>query len=101
MKNEFTQDLLEAVDEGFLALGEVIKPAIYQYVERNCQVKREEIPGKLEAFHKCLEGVMGAAAKVIEKLIARKLYTKLSLSFEPHENWTLVNYVHYAKKVKG
>jgi len=101
LKNEFSKDLLEAVNEGVLALGDVVRPAIYQYAERNCQVKHEEIPEKLEAFHKCLEGILGAATKVIEKLIARKLYTKLNLSFEPHENWTLVDYVYHAKKAKG
>lgn len=94
-------ELVEAVDECLLVLGEVVRRAIYQYVERNCQIEREGIPEKLEAFHKCLQGIFGAATNVIERLVAKRLYSKLSLNFEAHENWTLVDYVNYAKKAKG
>lgn len=98
---QFNCSLVEAVDESLLALGEVVRRSIYQYVERNHQVEREDIPEKLEAFHKCLQGIFGVATNVIERLMAKRLYSKLGLSFESHENWTLVDYVNHAKKVKG
>jgi hypothetical protein len=38
---------------------------------RNYQVKREEIPEKLESFHEALRRMLGAGAKVPQKLIAK------------------------------
>ena len=70
------------------------------YLEKNRKVKREEIPDRIAAFHEALEGLLGAGAKVIERLIAKHLYGRLSLIFEEHEDWTLVDYVRYAQKAK-
>lgn len=97
---QFNCSLLEAVDESLLALGEVARRSIYRHLEWNYQVERGDIPEKLEAFHKCLQGIFGAATNVIERLVAKRLYSKLGLSFESYENWTLVDYVNHAKKVK-
>lgn len=43
--------------------------------------------------------MFGAGAKVITRLIAKKLYNKLGFDFKGHEDWTLVNYVDHAKKL--
>lgn len=91
----------EAVHEGLLVLGEIVRTAIYNYFETRYQIKREEIPRRLEAFHKALMGIIGAGAKIIEKLIAKRLYSRLGLSFIEHEDWTLVEYVEDAKKHMG
>jgi len=100
-RGQFDSAVLETVDEGLRILGEAVKPAIYYHLETHHKVNREEIPEKLETFHKALEGLFGFGAKPIEKLIAKKLYSKLGLSFEPHEDWTLIDYVKDAKKAKG
>jgi len=94
--------LLQAVDEGLLILGESVRQAIYFHIERNFQVKREQIHERIEDFHRALEGLLGGGTRVIEKLIAKKLYTRLSLNFEEHRDWTLIDYVNHAKKsLKG
>jgi hypothetical protein len=93
--------LLEAVDEGLLVPGEIVRTAIYERVERSYQVKREEIPEKLETFHEALQDMLGVSAtKVMEKLIAKNLYSRLELNFVEHHNWTLVDYVNHAKEAK-
>lgn len=94
----FREALLGAVDKGLLILGESSRHAIYYHVERSHQVRREEIPERLEAFNKALRGIFGEGAKIIEKIIARNLYSRLALRFEEHENWTIANYVDNAKK---
>ena len=94
----FREALLEAVDCSLLVLGESVKQAIYHYIERKYRVKREEIPEKLEILQKASEGLLGAGSKVIDKLIAKNLYSRLGLNFEPHDDWTLVEYVNNAKK---
>jgi hypothetical protein len=91
--------LLEAVDTGLLVPGEIVRAAIYERIERSYQIRREEIPEKLETFQKALQELMGASAKVMEKLIAKNLYGSLGLKFTPHPELALVEYVSNAKKM--
>jgi hypothetical protein len=72
--------VLESVDEGFLALGETVREALYQYIHSKYQLRREEIPGNLETFHQALQN-LDAGAKIMEKLIAKNLCTRLGLNF--------------------
>jgi predicted amino acid racemase len=94
---EFKDILLNAVDYGLLVLGEIVRKAIYERLESSYQVKRAEIPENLESFHVALAGLFGRRGSVVERLIARRLYSKLRLTFEEHQNWTLVDYVNHAK----
>jgi hypothetical protein len=93
--------LREATDYGLLALGEIVRETIYQRIERTHQVKRKEIPEKLDTFHKALQGTLGAAAKVIERLIAKNFYSRLDLDFTEHNDWTIVEYFDHAKTARG
>ena len=92
--------LLEAVDEGLLVPGEIVRAAIYERLERSYQIKREEIPEKLETFHRALKDLLGAGDKVMEKLIAKSLYRRLKLNFTQHDGWTIIDYVNHAKETK-
>ena len=94
----FNETIFEAVNEGLLALGESVRHAIYYYIAKIYQIKCEEIPDRIAEFHEALRGLFGAGAEALERLIAKKLYEKLDLSFEEHENWTFVEYVENAKK---
>lgn len=98
IKDDFKKALLEAVDEALLLIGEGSRHVIYYHAERSHHVKREEIPEKYEAFHEGLQALLGTGAKVPEKLIAKKLYNKLGLSFIDGKNWTLVDYIKHAKR---
>jgi hypothetical protein len=93
--------LVQAVDEALLVPGEIVRTAIYERVERSYQVRPEEIPEKLEAFHRALQQLLGASGKVMEMLIAKCLYRRLGLSFEKHDGWTLIDYVNHAKTSAG
>ena len=97
---EVSRVLLEAVDEGLLVPGEIVRAAIYERLERSYQVKRGEIPEKLETFHLALEDLLDKSGKVMEKLIAKSLYRRLELSFTEHDGWTLIDYVNHAKGAK-
>jgi hypothetical protein len=98
---EFNKCLLEAVDEGLRVLGDIAREALYIHLKRECQISREEIPEKLEAFHKALDDIMGAACRAVEKLIALNLYQKLNFNFTEHGGWTLIDYVDEARKTSG
>ena len=98
---ELEEILLQAVDEALLIPGEIVRTAIYERIERSYQLRREEIPEKLETFHRALQGLLGAGGKVMEKLIVRNLYRRLGLGFEDYEGWTLVDYVNHARVSAG
>lgn len=90
--------LLHAVDDGLLAPGEIVRKAIYEHLDSAHHVERDEIPEKLEAFHKALEESLGKAGYVLERLIAKNLYNQLGLSFRGYANWSLIDYVDDVKK---
>jgi len=97
---EFRQILLEAVDYGLMVLGEIVRQAIYERIEKDHGLKRAEIPEQLEAFQKALGSVLGVSAKTVERLIAKSLYRRLKLNFTQHDGWTLIDYVNHAKGEK-
>jgi hypothetical protein len=98
---ELEETLLQAVDEALVIPGEIVRMAIYERIERSYQLRREEIPEKLETFRRALQELLGAGGKVMEKLIVRNLYRRLGLSFEKNEVWALVDYVNHAKESAG
>ncbi|MGQ9543539.1 MAG: hypothetical protein ACUVTM_05595 [Candidatus Bathyarchaeia archaeon] len=99
LKDKFRNVLLESIDLGLLVLGEVARQALYSHIERRYQVKHEDLPDRLEVLHEVLEGVLGVGGRVVERLIARTMCESLNLRFIEHENWTLQEYVEYAKKL--
>ena len=95
---ELRKALLEAVDHGLQVPGEIVRAAIYDRIEKSYGLKREEIPERLEAFHNALEDLLGRSAKVMERVIAKSLYSRLELNFTAHDSWTLVDYVDHAER---
>lgn len=100
-RTDFEKLLLEAVDEGLASLGESSKQAIYFHIERSFNVKKKEIPHKIEAFAKAIEKIFGLGANFLEMLIVKKLYEKIEGVFEWHESteFTFTRYVAVAKRV--
>jgi hypothetical protein len=94
----FRDVLLQSIDDALLVPGEIVRAAIYDRVERSYQLRREEIPEKLELFHRALRDLLAAGGEVLERLIAKNLYLRLDLNFNQHESWTLLDYVDEAKK---
>jgi KaiC/GvpD/RAD55 family RecA-like ATPase len=90
--------LVQAIDNGLLALGEIVRDTLYDRFEKKYQLKREEIPEKLDTFHNALQMMLGAGARVIETQIAKSLVSRLDLDFTENVDWTIVDYFHYARK---
>lgn len=87
--------LLLATDHSLLVLGESVREAIYRRTERIYQVRREEIPGKLQVFHLGLQDMLGVGGtRVLERMITKNLCNRLGLSFANRDDWTLVDYVN-------
>ncbi len=92
--------LLQAVDDGLAFLTESGRRATYYQAEKRFNIKREEIPHKLENFQTALEGLFGYGGNVIELLIAKRFYALMGLSFEPNDGWHLKQYVDNINTMK-
>ena len=66
---------------------------IYDYLENNSHLKREEIAEKPKVFSGGLEGLLGSAAPVIENLILKNLHAKLGLKFREKKGYGFSDYV--------
>jgi hypothetical protein len=86
--------LLSVVDE---TMRQIFRDAgtkvIYDYLANNSHLKREEIAEKPEVFSAGLERLMVSAARVIENLILKNLYSRLGLKFEEKEGYGFSDYV--------
>ena len=91
--------LLDAVDE---TLRHIFKDEganfILDYLENKCRLNRRRIAEEPEDFSAGLERFLGSAAPVIEKMILKKLYSKLELKFEEKEGYKFSDYVKELKE---
>jgi len=91
--------LLKVVDE---TLRQIFREAgtkvIYDFLENNHHLKREEFAKKPEVFSAGLERLMVSAAPVIENLILKNLYSKLGLEFEEKEGYEFSDYIKELRK---
>ena len=90
---------MEAVDEGFLALGDSIRQAIYWHLENRFSIKQNEIPNKLKEFMEALKNMFGSGAEILLKIIIKRFYIKLNLKFKDVEGWSFIDYIENAKKL--
>jgi hypothetical protein len=76
-KANFSELLLEAIDEALSSLGESQKTAIYYHLKKEFNIKRLEIPERVEDFSRALERIFGLGARHLEILFMKSLYAKL------------------------
>ena len=99
-KKNFERLLLEAVDEGLSSLGESSKEAIYFHLRRSFNIKKREIPYKIEAFAYAIEKIFGLGASFLETLILKRLNEKVGGGFRWHraESLTFAERVALARR---
>jgi len=86
--------LLSVVDETMRQIfREDATKVIYDYLENNFHLKREEIAEKPEVFSDGLERLLGSAAPVIEKMILKNLYCELRLEYAEKEGYGFSDYI--------
>jgi hypothetical protein len=73
----FDQLLLEAIDQGLSGLGGAGKASVYIHLEGLFNIRKQEIPNKLDDFSNALHRIFGLGASQIEILIMKKLYEKV------------------------
>jgi ribonuclease HII len=66
---------------------------IFDFIEKQCHLKLEEIVEKPEVFSAGLERLTVSAASVIEKMILENLYSKLNLKFVEKDGYEFSDYI--------
>jgi len=99
-RKDFDELLLEAVDEGLSSLEESPKQAIYFYLKERFNIKKQEIPHKIEAFVDGIEKIFGLGANFLENLILKRLQEKVGQRFRSHisKDLTFIECVALAKR---
>jgi len=81
-EEEFDRLLLEAVDEALFAMGKSSKQTIYSHIEQAFNIKRRDIPNKLDEFANAIEKLFGLGANCLKILIMKSLYEKVGRTVE-------------------
>jgi len=86
--------LLICIDEVLSdLLGRRAKEAVYDHLERNCNLARSEVPRHLNKFLGLLEETFGQGSKTIGRSIIRRLYDKLEWRFEVIPGYEFIDYL--------
>ena len=96
----FDDLLLASIDEALLSLGGPARQRIYFHLEKDFQLKRDEIPKKLYHFQVALEKIFGVGARYLEILVMKNLYGRIenSLNMENAKKLEFVDYVYAARQ---
>jgi len=99
-RKDFDKLLLEAVDEGLCSTGESSKQAIYFHLEKGFNIKRQEIPCKIEVFEHSIEKIFGSEADFLEGLIMKRIHEKVGdrLKWHRSQDFTFTKHVVAARR---
>jgi len=99
-EKDFDELLLEAVDEGLSSIGESAKQAIYFHLKKGFNLKKNDIPYRIEDFAAAIEKIFGLGANVLEVLIMKLLYEKVGRTVQLNEpkDFTFTKYVAAVKR---
>jgi len=93
-REEFNKLLLQTIDENLKQIfRETATHIIYQFLENNYSLKREEIPEKLETFMEGLHDFFRSGVHVIEQSILVELHVKLGLKYKSREGYRFMDYI--------
>jgi hypothetical protein len=94
IREEFNRLLLQTIDEDLKHIfRETATRIIYQFLENNYSLKREEIPEKLETFMEGLRGFFRSGAHMIEQSILEELHMKLGLKYKGRGGYRFMDYI--------
>jgi hypothetical protein len=96
---EIDRMLVEALNESFAAiLGEIPRKTVYDILEKKHAIAVNQIPERLNEFTTALETLFGfTGTKAIVRIIVKRLYSKLGLTYVERPDWRLPDYVDEAK----
>ena len=77
LAEQFNNFLIESIDESLILLGEPVKNELYRQLELKFNIKKADIPLRLEEFSDILHKVFGLGASRLEVKFLKKLDSKI------------------------
>lgn len=74
---DFSQILIEVVDQTFSKLGTKVRQALFSTLENNYKLNRKDIPDRIGDFVNALEKIFGASALLIEIDVIKNMRQKV------------------------
>jgi hypothetical protein len=78
-ESTFNKMLMEAIDDALSSLGEPIKESIYDDLEKMFNIKRCDIPCRIDEFSDALERIFGVTAKLLQILFMKHLHDRVRI----------------------
>ena len=75
---QFRELLIESIDEALCSLGEPVKNTIYQHLNEDFKITKNNIPERMEEFSELLHKVFGLGASRLEVRFIKNLNAKLN-----------------------
>lgn len=97
---DFEKVLLESIDESLLQLGELCRKATYYYLEKGFEIKKHEIPLKINRFSVALEEIFGSGAKILEIQIMKLLNNKVNYASKHDYKQDDLNFNEYIETLR-
>jgi hypothetical protein len=92
----FEKLLLDAVDEVFSSFGDLYAEAVYLHLAEAFNIKKKDIPFKVDEFISAVEKTFEFGAKIIQIQILENLHEKIGQDFKfrpKGKNLMLTNYL--------
>lgn len=98
-KNKFDKLLIKSIDGALKEIfGETGASVIYDHLQRNHLLKREDIPERLEDFESGLKEILSSGAWVTETIALKTLYSNFGLEYQDKANYSFLDHVAKLKK---
>jgi hypothetical protein len=94
----FERVLPDAVSESFLVLGEARRVTVYNLLETDTSIKKEEIPSRLGDFSSSIRKIFDAGGPVVERLIVKKPCQRLDLEYQAFKQGDFQTAVEQCRK---
>ena len=98
--SDFEKILLESVDESLSHLGELCQLATHFYLEKGFNIRKYEIPHKIDEFTVAMEEIFGSGAEVLEIQIMKLLNDKVNQISELDYKQDDLEFTEYIKSIR-
>jgi hypothetical protein len=93
-QEKFDHFLGEAIDETLSSLGELVKNTVYQRLQNDCCIEKDEIPGQIEEFSDIIHQIFGLGAIQLEIKFMKNLNSKIKINIQrPQYEWPLSKWI--------
>ena len=99
--DEFRTLLLESIEDTIRGvLGELPLQAVYDSLEKKNQIKRDDIPQRMEDFQNALTRLLGVAAPVMIRMMTRNLYSKFEIPRNQEAGYDLKKHAEICRQIR-